>query len=179
VAEYEKRDPDHGPPERYYFLRCSRCSGPILACQTDYGQGWEEPHKLYPAENIGVDPLLPEPIRGAYVEALTCFRAQAYTASALMCRKTLEGVCVEHEGTGGNLKAKLASLKERGIIEARLFEWADALRLAGNDAAHDVRVSFSWEDARDIIEFTSALLDYLFTFRARFDEFKRRRASGG
>ncbi len=49
----------------------------------------------------------------------------------------------------------------------RLFEWADALRIAGNEAAHDVKVTTSKEDARDILELTNALLEYVFTFRDR------------
>ena len=67
-------------------------------------------------------------------------------------------------------------MKERGIIEPRLFEWADALRIAGNETVHDVTVTVSKEDARDMIEFTNALLEYVFTFQDRFEQFKRRRA---
>ena len=94
-----------------------------------------------------------------------------------MCRKTLEGICVEHGTKGGNLVSALKELKDKGIIEIRLFEWADALRISGNEAAHDVNVTISAEDARDILEFTNALLEYVFTFRDKFEEFKNRRSS--
>ena len=92
-----------------------------------------------------------------------------------MCRKTLEGICVEHGIKGNNLVKSLKELKDKGIIENRLYEWADTLRISGNEAAHDVKVTISPEDARDVLEFTNALLEYMFTFRDKFEQFKQRR----
>jgi hypothetical protein len=69
----------------------------------------------------------------------------------------------------------LKELKDQGVIENRLYEWADALRISGNEAAHDVNVTISPDDAKDIIEFTNALLEYVFTFRDKFEAFKKRR----
>jgi hypothetical protein len=67
-------------------------------------------------------------------------------------------------------------MKEAGLIDARLFEWSDLLRIAGNEAAHGVGLSIAQPDAKDILEFTNAILDYLFSFRDRFEQFKQRRA---
>ena len=50
------------------------------------------------------------------------------------------------------------------------------MRVAGNEAAHDVQVQVSPQDANDMLEFTRALLEYVFTFRRRFERFKERRA---
>ena len=94
-----------------------------------------------------------------------------------MCRKTLEGICAEHSTTGRSLVSSLKELKDKGIIENRLYEWAEALRISGNEAAHDVNVTTSAADAKDLIEFTNALLEYVFTFRDKFEEFKTRRAA--
>jgi hypothetical protein len=66
-------------------------------------------------------------------------------------------------------------MKEKGDIDERLYEWADMLRDAGNDAAHDVNVTVSETDATDFLEFTNAIVDYLFSYRDRFDKFKARR----
>jgi hypothetical protein len=61
------------------------------------------------------------------------------------------------------------------MIDAQLHEWADTLRSVGNEAAHGVRVTVSADDARDVLSFTIALSEYLFAFKKRFDEFKKRR----
>jgi hypothetical protein len=70
-------------------------------------------------------------------------------------------------------------MRDRGVIETRLFDWAEALRLVGNEAAHDVVAGIHGQDAQDAIEFTNALLGYLYTFRDRFEAFKARRQGAG
>jgi len=81
-----------------------------------------------------------------------------------MCRKTLEGICSVHGvKSSGTLAAQLKKLKENGTIESRLFEWAEELRTMGNQVAHGVDVVISPEDARDTLEFTEALIEYVFT----------------
>lgn len=94
-----------------------------------------------------------------------------------MCRKTLEGICAAHGIEERNLSASLKKMKEQGLIDDRLFEWSDALRVVGNEAAHGVKVAISQADAKDAIEFTNAILDYLFSYRDRFEKFKKRRGN--
>jgi len=65
-------------------------------------------------------------------------------------------------------------MKKQGIIESRLFEWADTLRISGNEAVHDLAVTVPADDARDILEFTNALLEYMFTFKDKFEQYKKR-----
>ena len=157
----------------YSLLKCPNCEKPFL---TDNDEIWGQ-SVLYPLADNRVNPKLPVPLKSAYSEAISCFKSKAYTATVIMCRKTLEGICVEHGVKGNNLVSSLKVLKDKGVIENRLFEWADALRISGNEAAHDVTVTVSPEDARDILEFTNALLEYVFTFRDKFEEFKKRRSA--
>jgi hypothetical protein len=101
---------------------------------------------------------VPKEIARAFKEARTCFRSKAYTAAAIMCRKTLEGICSAHGvKTSCSLAVQLKKLKDNGTIENRLFEGAEALRTMGNEAAHGVELVTSAEDARDTLEFTDAL----------------------
>lgn len=160
-------------PGRVVMWKCPNCERPLLTDDDDlFGQ-----FVLYPPEDNRVNPGLPVPLKSAYSEAIACFKSKAYTATVIMCRKTLEGICVEHGVKGNNLVSSLKELKDKGVIENRLYEWADALRISGNEATHDVTVIVSSEDARDILEFTNALLEYVFTFRDKFEEFKKRRAA--
>jgi hypothetical protein len=94
-----------------------------------------------------------------------------------MCRKTLEGICSAHGVQERTLKGSIAKLREKGVIERSLFEWADALRDSGNEAAHDVAVTVSGQDVGDLVEFTHALIEYVFTFQERFEAFRQRRES--
>jgi hypothetical protein len=51
------------------------------------------------------------------------------------------------------------------------------MRSAGNEAAHGLGLSIEQADAKDILEFTNAIMDYLFSFRDRFEEFKKLRSA--
>ena len=164
------------PPPEYSFLKCTRCQEPILVSEEpDYEGGHFPPVRLYPAPEKQFDSSVPKNIRSAFQEARFCFKGKAHTAAAIMCRKTLEGICSAHNVKGRNLSAQLKQMKEEGIIEKRLFEWAEALRLFGNEAAHGVDVTISKDDAKDILEFTQALVEYVFTFRDKFNAFINRR----
>jgi len=174
LSNYEYNNPEEGPPGRYTFLKCPRCSNPFLVVQEDYGDGLDDPYRLYPEPDRRLDSAIPGPIRVAYQEARACFKAKAFTATAIMCRKTLEGLCSEHGIKKPNLAGALKELRDQGIIENRLFEWAEALRLFGNEAAHGVNVTIGPNDAQDLLDFTIALLEYVYTFRIRFDKFMLR-----
>jgi hypothetical protein len=124
-----------------------------------------------------VNPSAPRDIQVAFEEACACYRAAAFTASAIMCRKTLEGICAVHGVNERSLSTALRMMRSSGLIDERLFEWSDSLRVAGNEAAHGVGLSIAQPDAKDILEFTNAILDYLFSYRDRFEQFKARRAA--
>jgi hypothetical protein len=168
-----------GPPGQWTLAKCPRCSMPMLAVQVDYGDGFDPPSRVFPPKSRELGYAVPEPIRIAFSEAQVCFRAKAFTASAIMCRKTLEGLCSEHNIRERSLSASLRKLKENGTIEARLFEWAEALRTLGNEAAHGVNSAITAQEAKDIIEFTEALAEYVFTYRDKFERFQKRRAKRG
>ena len=170
LAKYNYKN-QHGNIVVYSFLKCPNCELPLLTEDDLWGVT-----RIYPPYDQRVNPNLPLPLQNSYEEALACFKSKAYTATAIMCRKTLEGICTEHGVKGHNLVSALKEMKDKGFIENRLFEWADELRISGNKAAHDIKVSISVEDARDILEFTNALLEYVFTFRDKFEEFKKRRS---
>ena len=159
---------------------CVSCAIPILFEQNterdfnsdmDYGP----PKTIYPTSSLNVNNAAPEPIRIALEEAIVCFKVKAYTASAIMCRKVLEGIRSEYGIKERTLSASLNTMKEREFIDIRLFQWSDALKSAGNEAAHDVNIRIEKDDAQDIVDFAVAITDYLFSFRQRFDEFQRRR----
>lgn len=178
-GEFEFFDPDFMDlPSKHSLLECKICHSPILVIQ-EYDPNfdeWDDPNRIYPADDRRLGLSVPRSIRAAYHEAGLCFKVKSYTACAIMCRKILEGVCVEHSAKGPNLSAKLSWLKKQGLIDERLSEWAKELRLMGNEAAHDVNVTFDRQDAEDALDFSEALTEYLFTFREKFKEFKKRRA---
>jgi hypothetical protein len=140
------------------------------------GDKWDTPQLVYPTTDLRDNPNAPRDIRLAFDEACNCYRAGAFTASAIMCRKTLERIYAAHVVTESSLARSLRKMHEHNLIDGRLFEWSDLMRAAGNEAAHCVGLSIHQADAKDILGFTNAIMDYLFSFRDRFEEFKKRRS---
>lgn len=176
IGSYEYHDAAEGSPCRITLLQCPRCKHAILVREEErWYDCWSNPETVYPCEDDTVNPDLPKNIRAIFTEAKSCYRARAFTASAIMCRKTLEGICCEHKIKERNLASSLKTMREKDLIEGRLYEWANALRIVGNEAVHEVTSDVYGEDARDLIQFTEALLEYVFTFHDRFKRFQERR----
>jgi hypothetical protein len=185
VAEYEVTvDEADDVSVQYALFRCAQCASPFLACRdgepaqddrdgsyyTAYGP-WRQLHPSAPGLAQGV----PENIAKGYREAAACFGVGSYTSAAIMCRRTIEAICVDKGATKSTLARKLEELREREIIAPQLLDWAHQLRDVGNDAAHKVDEFIEADDAQDVIEFTRAIIEYVYVFTDAFERFKGRR----
>ena len=185
-GSYEEYAEEPGFHVRWSLLRCPSCKSAVLIVQDDedsrFGMGsgdrWGNPTRLYPeTDDRQLGAAVPSPIRAAFAEARACYKeAKAYTACAIMCRKVLEGVCESHGASSGSLAQRLKQLSDSGQIDKRLFEWTDAMRLVGNEAAHGVSATVSREDASDLLDLAEALAEYLYTIKEKFDAFSKRQA---
>lgn len=129
---------------------------------------------LWPQLNQELSDVIPESLRLEVGEARACFRSGAYTATVVMVRRTLEGICADH-GIKSTLFKGLAQMKESNLIDGRLLEWAQELRTLGNDGAHFTGNRVSHEDAEDALALAAAILNYMYVFSNQFVEFKKRR----
>lgn len=161
---------------RHFLARCGLCDQ-VLLLEKEGGTRWfeRELQCLYPSPPRSLAPVIPDDLRRDHSEARTCFKAHAYTATVVMVRRTLEGVCHQHGITRKPLQKAFEEMRATGLIEGRLLEWAQELRLLGNQGAHFTGNSVSRQDAADALALAEALLDYLYVFSAKFEEFKRRR----
>jgi hypothetical protein len=169
-----------GPYYRYTLVECDKKHA-ILMTQLDTGESvysfhWADPTRVYPARERQLSPMIPEQLRQIHEEARACFNAQAYTAAAVMAGRTLEATCVLNGVEVKNLHQALQKMRNDGLIDGRLWEWADTLRTVRNSAAHYDGNSVSKQDSDDALAFSEALLDYLYVLSARFNALKERRA---
>ena len=133
------------------------------------------PRQVYPLLNFHLNPEIPAELQEALLESIKCFRTNAYTATVIMCRRAIEGFCQLQGVSENNLQKAIQKLKENNIINDQIFEWANELRISGNEAAHKISSTFSNADAKDILDFTIAILDYSYSFQEKFKKFKQRR----
>jgi hypothetical protein len=123
LFSYEADDSSKLPfAAKFTFAKCPACNSQFLAGQIEdlhRGEGWFDPFHLCPPTEKAFYPSVPENVARAFLEARDCHRIKAFTAAAIMCRKTLEGICSAH-GTkpSGTLAAQLKKLKDDGVIES-------------------------------------------------------------
>ncbi|MDL4815311.1 DUF4145 domain-containing protein [Actinomadura opuntiae] len=135
-----------------------------------------------PARSSDADPAIPAPLAASLAEARLCHDVGAHTAASIMVRRTLEGLCADRgigdvTGKGGHksLHVKLHDLHTAGAITAELLDWALHLKEVGNDAAHDIAVFATREDAEDAIALAEDMLRHLYVAPARYARAKARR----
>ncbi|MEU2272022.1 DUF4145 domain-containing protein [Streptomyces olindensis] len=161
---------------RYLIATCGLCYQPLLLEQDQKSGRYErELECVWPSPPRALAESVPEVLRREHFEARTCFKSKAYTATVVMVRRTLEGVCAQHGITKKPLYRAFEEMKSVGLIEGRLFEWAQELRVLGNEGAHFTGKSVTRQDASDAVALAEALLDYLYVFNEQFLQFKERR----
>lgn len=133
----------------------------------------------YPRTAIAVDPSIPEDIADDYSEATRCVDVKASKATVTQCRRTIQNTCVLK---GANPKADLIDqideLESKRVINPGLKDIAHAIRMIGNWGAHpqkDPLKEVTFDDALEILKFTSEFLDEIFIRPARLKTLKTKK----
>ena len=98
-----------------------------------------------------------------------------YEQCVIMCRKCLEITCKSFGIGERNIYGSLQKLHKEGHIDSRLLGLAHEIRLIGNEAAHGSDDNITKEDARDVLDFTEAILIYLYSLGKKLKLLKGRR----
>jgi len=173
---------DYSPPIRLVLLQCRICNYPLLGkvkvwqVDSDLWEFGNYASRLWPDPETEVDNAIPEIARNSLIEAEVCFKARAYSACAVMCGRAIEGVCKHHDSNIKNLADGLQKLRNDGVIDERIFNWGEALRKNRNLSAHATTERLSEEDARDLLDFSFAICNYVFVLKEKFDRFQKRQA---
>jgi hypothetical protein len=159
--------------------KCLNCQNPFLkekSFQIVEGDEYSNTElQFFPnTENEAVKNC-PEIVFKPYKEALKSYRAHAYDACVIMCRKGIEAICIDKGECKGNLAAKLKNLNSKGILENTLYSWANELRLIGNDGAHSHDLLVNQQDAKEAVDFFDALITYLYHLVNQYQELIKRR----
>lgn len=168
-------------PFKAVLLRCPVCDNALLGGSDliqvgpdDYD--WSNLNRLWPERESQIDWDIPKIARASLLEARICYKAKAYAASVVMSGRTLECVCKHYSARSRNLATGLKELKEKGIIDDRLFQWGEELRKHRNISAHATDEIISKEDAKDLLDFVNAICEYVFVLTERFNKFMKRKA---
>jgi hypothetical protein len=106
---------------------------------------------------------VPDAVTKAFLQAERNFVVEGNEeAAGSMYRRSLEiGLSVAHPTVNGTLAQRIKALVKSGTLTKEIGEWADSIRLIGNDAAHADTVTR--DDLKMARGFADAVLRYIFT----------------
>ena len=128
--------------------------------------------------DASVDKTIAAGVRADFVEAQRCRSVNAYKATVVMCRRSLQASCQDLKAEGTRLIDQIDDLAAKGKITTALRDMAHDVRKLGNEGAHpdeDGLGDVIPEDADDIIEFTRQYFEHVYVMPARSAAFKKRR----
>lgn len=164
---------------------CPKCNRLLVgeAEQVDFA-GWDADEdrwsnvfvRVYPSpQKKLLSQRIPKSVAESLDEADRSLQANANMASCVMLGRALESVCRDTLGTKITLGKGVDMLKERGIIDSRLYDWSQQLRVFRNLAAHaDTDAAISRQDAEDLQSFVYAIIEYIYDLTDKYNKFKER-----
>ena len=117
----------------------------------------------------------PDDIGRYWLQARRNIEDENWESAAVMARGALQAALKNKNASGNNLKQEIDDLAAKGILTPIMKECANQIRLLGNKSAHpETTQVIDSQDARDIVDFLTYLLEYLYTFPHRMQQYRDR-----
>lgn len=129
----------------------------------------------FPDATVQAPTGIPKELEAEFAEIREVAASPRYTVVA--CRRLLERACKLMLGDQAPSKANLMKLIDltlnRGETLSAIADWAHAIRAIGNDAVHDDAPAPSAAEAKEALEFTSLLVELLFSYPERVSSLRK------
>lgn len=166
--------------ELYFLVRCPSCLGALFGRGVSYMN--EDEWELAIAERLWPEPPsadvageIPERARRDIKDAQKALSHGIYSAAAVLCRRALARLIRKKAGASMIGKG-LADLKAKGVIDQRLFDWAEELRKERNLGSLASDDETTKENAQDLVDFTIAIFEYVYAVAEKHEKYVTRRS---
>lgn len=190
-TEKSGMDQEAGEPYGHRVLLgvCPSCDSTLVGESTQVGfeeynsyeDQWSYVTRVFPKPpKTFSSSSIPATVTTSLDEANRCLQAGANIATCAMLGRALEALCrnvldPDQKSTKPIMLGQgLKKLKDKGIIEERLFAWGTGIQVFRNDAAHPDPASILREDAEDAQKFVYAIVEYVYDLAELYEDFKRR-----
>ena len=129
----------------------------------------------FPDATVQAPTGIPKELEAEFAEIREVAASPRYTVVA--CRRLLERACKLMLGDQAPSKANLMKLIDltlnRSETLSAIADWAHAIRTIGNDAVHDDAPAPTQEEAKEALQFTSLLVELLFSYPERVSSLRK------
>lgn len=191
--------PDEPYAQRVFVGTCPSCNSILVGESVQVGfenydsheDRWSYVVRVYPKPPKAFSSYrIPRVVTDSLNEADRSLQANANIAACVMFGRALEALCRDVLDVSEKDEKKIVSsskpkkkimlgeglkkLKEKKVIDDRLYDWSQKLQAFRNLAAHPEDFAISREDAVDLQTFVYAIVEYIYDLADRYEEFKER-----
>ena len=167
-----------------YFttLKCGNCAGYVMVLWSPSSTGEVHDYRLlpFPRKATKAPETWPASVGRFWLQAQQSLQAEIWDAAAVMARSALQAALRDCGAKGNNLKQEIDDLAGKGLVPPVMQEWAHELRELGNESAHPAadQPATAPRDAKDVVEFSTYLFEYLYSLPHQIRQYKSRRSGG-
>ena len=165
VHREQKKHPTSRKILNFDTCKCANCGNFIMifwsAAKFGGSHGIHDFRTLPWAREITTFPEhWPADVGRHWLQARRSLEAQNWDAASLMARSAIQLIARHQKAKGANLKQEIDDLASRGILPPIIQAWSHEVRELANVSAHPDpgAKGTTPKDARDVVEFLSALL---------------------
>jgi len=165
-TNFETESYDKGYKRVWGIYACTSCGGVITASSYDWGQDVRE---IYPRIKT-VDNSLPTKARVFLHQANETIHSPS--GSIMLSASCVDAMLKAKGYKDGSLYKRIEKATEEHLITPEMAKWAHQVRLDANDERHaDENAELpNSNDAKKLIEFTTALAQFLFVLPALVEQ---------
>lgn len=154
---------DRKNPRRWRGYVCASCGGVVIATASSDGHYCT---KIYPSTET-LDDVLPIKVKSYLQQAIDSVFAPS--GSVMLCASSVDAMLKEKGYKKGTLNSRIKTATSDGLLTKEMELWAHEVRLDANDERHaDEEATLpTIEDARQSIEFTKTLAEFLFVLPSK------------
>lgn len=163
VHHFDTNNHESSNPRKWAIYVCGSCGGVVSSCAANHNQ----PVMAFFPASLEVDSEIPDRPRSFLQQAHESLHAPA---GAVMLSASAVDAMLKIKGyTEGSLYRRIEKAVEDHLITTEMATWAHEVRLDANDQRHaDEAASLpTAQDAMRVLEFSSALAEYLFVLPSR------------
>lgn len=144
---------------------------------------WSDVTRVFPSPSKSFSSdRIPKTLTSSLFEADKTMQAGASMAAVVMFGRALEALCRDALKASEDTEQKrimlgqgIKKLKDKRIIDDRLYNWSQELQVLRNLAAHPSEITVSRQDAEDMQAFVHAITEYVYDLSDRYEQFKNRK----
>ena len=163
VTQVETLDHEGNNLRRWRGYKCGKCGGLVTASAPQ----WNLPTlEIFPS-STEVSEDIPERAKSYLEQAVASIHAPA--GAVMLAASSVDAMLKEKGYTTGNLYGRIETAVNDNLLTSEMATWAHEVRLDANDQRHadDGAALPDENDAQKVIDFVTAIAEYLFVLPAK------------